>query len=342
MPIATPEKYREMLDAARNGGFALPAINVTSSTTILAALEGLRQAGSDGILQVSYGGGEFASGQSNKSMAMGAIALAEFAGVVAEQYPVNVALHTDHCPPDRVDGYIRPLLEESRRRKDQGRDPVFQSHMLDASELPMEENLTLARELLDLCAELDVILELEIGIVGGVEDATDNEDIDRAKLYTSPDDMVRVSEVLGTFDKGMYLLAAVFGNVHGVYKPGSVKLDPTILREGQEAVAGRFGDGARHYLVFHGGSGSSVDEIHETLGYGVIKMNIDTDCQFAYTRPIADHMLKNYDGVLKVDGEVGDKKTYDPRSYMKKAEVGMAARVVEAAEQLLSAGKSIG
>ena len=342
MPIATPAKYREMLDAARNGGFALPAINVTSSTTIVAALEGLSQAGSDGILQVSYGGGEFASGQSNKSMAVGAIALAEFAGIVAQQYPVNVALHTDHCPPDRVDGYIRPLLEESRRRKDQGRDPVFQSHMLDASELPMEENLTLARELLDLCAELDVILELEIGIVGGVEDATDNEDIDRAKLYTSPDDMVRVSEVLGTFDKGMYLLAAVFGNVHGVYKPGAVKLDPTILRDGQEAVAGRFGDGARHYLVFHGGSGSSVDEIHETLGYGVIKMNIDTDCQYAYTRPIADHMLKNYDGVLKVDGEVGDKKTYDPRSYMKKAEVGMAARVVEAAEQLLSAGKSIG
>ena len=342
MPIPTPQKYREMLDAARNGGFALPAINVTSSTTILAAIEGLSQAGSDGILQVSYGGGEFASGQSNKNMALGAIALAEFAGVVAEQYPVNVALHTDHCPPDRVDGFIRPILEESRQRKELGRDPVFQSHMLDASELPMEENLALARELLDLCAELDVILELEIGIVGGVEDATDNEDIDRAKLYTSPDDMVRVSEVLGTFDKGQYLLAAVFGNVHGVYKPGAVKLDPTILRDGQAAVADRFGDGARHYLVFHGGSGSSIDEIHETLGYGVIKMNIDTDCQYAYTRPIADHMLKNYDGVLKVDGEVGDKKTYDPRSYMKKAEVGMATRVVEAAEQLLSAGKSIG
>jgi fructose-bisphosphate aldolase, class II len=342
MPIATPEKYREMLDAARNGGFALPAINVTSSTTIVAALEGLSQAGSDGILQVSYGGGEFASGQSNKSMAVGAIALAEFAGIAAELYPVNVALHTDHCPPDRVDGFIRPIIEESRRRKDQGRGPVFQSHMLDASALPMEENLALARELLDLCAELDIILELEIGIVGGVEDATDNEDIDRAKLYTSPEDMVRVSEVLGTFEKGQYLLAAVFGNVHGVYKPGAVKLDPTILREGQEAVANRFGDGARHFLVFHGGSGSSVDEIHETLGYGVIKMNIDTDCQYAYTRPIADHMLKNYDGVLKVDGEVGDKKTYDPRSYMKKAEVGMAARVVEAAEQLLSAGKSIG
>jgi fructose-bisphosphate aldolase class II len=342
MPIATPEKYRAMLDAAREGSFALPAINVTSSTTILAALEGLSEAGSDGILQVSYGGGEFASGQSNKSMPVGATALAEFAGVVAPQYPVNVALHTDHCPPDRVDGYIRPLLEETRRRKADGTGPVFQSHMLDASELPMEDNLALARELLDLCAELDVVLELEIGIVGGVEDAADNEDVDRAKLYTSPEDMVRVSEVLGTFDKGRYLLAAVFGNVHGVYKPGAVRLDPTILREGQAAVTERFGEDARHYLVFHGGSGSSLDEIHETLGYGVIKMNIDTDCQYAYTRPIVDHVMKSYDGVLKVDGEVGDKKTYDPRSYMKKAEVGMAARVVEAAEQLLSAGKTIG
>jgi fructose-bisphosphate aldolase class II len=331
-----------MLDAAREGGFALPAINVTSSTTIIAALEGLSQASSDGILQVSYGGGEFASGQSNKSMPVGAIALAEFAGVVAGQYPVTVALHTDHCPPDRVDGYIRPLLEESRRRTSEGNGPVFQSHMLDASELPMEDNLSLARELLDLCAEVDVILELEIGIVGGVEDATDNEDVDRAKLYTSPEDMVRVSEVLGTFDKGRYLLAAVFGNVHGVYKPGAVRLDPTILRDGQAAVAERFGDEARHYLVFHGGSGSSLEEIHETLGYGVIKMNIDTDCQYAYTRPIVDHVMKSYDGVLKVDGEVGDKKAYDPRSYMKKAEVGMAARVTEAAEQLLSAGKTIG
>ncbi len=342
MPIVTPEKYKAMLDAARDGSFALPAINVTSSTTILAALEGLSQARSDGILQISYGGGEFASGQSNKSMPVGARALAEFAGFVAEQYPVNVALHTDHCPPGRVDGFIRPLLEESRRRKSEGKGPLFQSHMLDASELPMEENLELARELLDLCAELDVILELEIGIVGGVEDATDNEDVDRSKLYTSPGDMVRVSEVLGTFDKGRYLLAAVFGNVHGVYKPGAVKLDPTILRDGQAAVTDRFGADARHYLVFHGGSGSSLDEIHETLGYGVIKMNIDTDCQYAYTRPIADHMMKSYDGVLKVDGEVGDKKTYDPRSYMKKAEVGMAARVVEAAEQLQSAGKTIG
>lgn len=342
MPIVTPEKYEEIIDAAREGGYALAAINVTSSTTMLAALEGFSEASSDGIIQMSYGAGEFASGQSNKDMALGARALAEFGHVVAAQYPANIALHTDHCPPERVDGFIRPLLEVSRERRGEGKGPLFQSHMLDASTLPMEDNLALAEELLGLCSELSIMLELEIGIVGGVEDATDHSEVDRSKLYTSPEDMVRVSEVLGTFDRGRYLLAAVFGNVHGAYKPGVVQLDPGILREGQEAVEANFGAEARHYLVFHGGSGSSLEEIHETIGYGVIKMNIDTDCQYAYTRPIVDHVMRNYDGVLKVDGEVGDKKVYDPRSYMKKAEVGMARRVVEACEMLKSAGRSVG
>jgi fructose-bisphosphate aldolase, class II len=331
-----------MLDSARRGGWALPAINVTSSSTMLAAFEGFSEAGSDGIVQVSYGGAEFASGQSNKSMKVGATALAEFAHVVADQYPINIALHTDHCTADRVDDFIRPLLDKSRERLTERGAPLFQSHMLDASELPMEENLVLAADLLEKCSGLGIILELEIGIVGGVEDATDNTDVDRSKMYTSPEDMVRVSEVLGTFDKGIYLLAAVFGNVHGAYKPGAVQLDPTILREGQKAVEERFGPEARHYLVFHGGSGSSLEEIHETLGYGVVKMNIDTDCQYAYTRPIVDHMFTNYAGVLKIDGEVGDKKSYDPRSYMKKGESGMSARVVEACVQLRSDGKAIG
>lgn len=342
MPIVTPEKYREMFDSAREGEYAYPAINVTSSSTILAALEGFSEAASDGIMQVSYGAGEFASGQANKDMALGARALAEFAAVVAPQYPANVALHTDHCPADRVDGFIRPLLAMSAERKADTGLPIFQSHMLDASALPMEENLALADELLDRCAALDIILELEIGIVGGVEDATDNEDVDRSKLYTSPEDMVRVTEVLGTFDRGRYLLAAVFGNVHGVYKPGAVQLDPKILRDGQAAVTAAFGEPARHYLVFHGGSGSTLEEIHETLKYGVIKMNVDTDCQYAYTRPIVDHMLANYSGVLKVDGDVGNKKVYDPRSYLRKAETAMADRVVEACEMLGSAGKSLG
>lgn len=342
MPIATPDKYREMLDAARVKGYALPAINVTSSTTMLAALEGFSEAASDGIIQVSYGGGEFASGQSNKDMALGAHALAEFAAVVAPQYPANIALHTDHCPADRVDGFIRPLLALSAARRDSGQGPLFQSHMLDASSIPMEANLAIADELLDLCAGLDIVLELEIGIVGGVEDTTDHEDVDRSKMYTSPEDMVRVSEVLGTFERGRYLLAAVFGNVHGVYKPGAVQLDPKILRDGQSAVAERFGDEARHFLVFHGGSGSTLEEVREAISYGVIKMNIDTDTQYAYSRPIVGHMLTNYDGVLKIDGDVGNKKVYDPRSYMRSGERGMASRVIEAAQQLMSAGKSVG
>lgn len=342
MPIATPDTYRAMLDTARRGRFALPAINVTSSMTVHAALAGFAEAESDGIIQVSTGAAEFASGLYNKDMVLGATALAEFAHRVADHYPVNVALHTDHCQPDKVDAFIRPLLAEGARRRRNGLGPLFQSHMLDASDLPLEDNLTLASQLLDECAALDIVLEVEIGIVGGVEDAIDNENIDRARLYTSPADMLRTSEVLGTGDRGRYLLAAVFGNVHGVYKPGAVALDPTILRDGQAAVAERFGEDARHYLVFHGGSGSSLDEIHETLDYGVIKMNIDTDTQYAFTEPIARHMLADPDAVIRSGDNVGDKKAYDPRSYLKKAEASMTARVVQACRDLRSAGTTIG
>lgn len=342
MPIATPETYRAMLDEARTNQFAFPAINVTSSETLHAALNGFAEAESDGIVQISTGGAEFLSGLRNKNMPLGASALAEFAHVVADAYPVNIALHTDHCQPEKVDAYIRPLLALSQERKAKGLGPLFQSHMLDASELPLEENLALASALLDECADVDVILELEIGIVGGVEDAIDNENVDREKLYTSAADMVRTAEVLGTGERGRYLLAAVFGNVHGVYKPGAVQLRPTILRDGQAAVEERFGVEGRHYLVFHGGSGSTLEEVHETLGYGVVKMNIDTDCQYAFTRPIVDHMFTNYSGVLKVDGDVGDKKAYDPRSYLKKAETSMTDRVVEACIQLKSAGRKLG
>ena len=341
MPIASPETYRAMIDAAQAGGYAFPAVNVTSTETINAALKGFAEAESDGILQVSTGGGEFASGLGVKDMALGAEGLAEFAHVVADRYPINIALHTDHCQPEKVDRFIRPLLAVSAKRVASGQGPLFQSHMLDASELPLVENLALADELLDECAPLDIILEIEIGIVGGVEDAVDNEDIDKSKLYTSPEDMLAVAAKLGTGERGRYLLAAVFGNVHGVYKPGSVELRPSILADGQAAMEEAYGKDGRHYLVFHGGSGSSLEEIHETLGYGVIKMNIDTDMQYAFSRQIADHMFSNYSGMLKIDGEVGNKKFYDPRSYMKAAEQGMSARVVQACEQLLSAGKKL-
>lgn len=341
MPVASPERYREMIATAKAGKYAFPAINISSSESLNAVLKGLAEAESDGIIQISTGGAEFFSGLGVKDMPTGARAMAEAAHVLAEKYPITVALHTDHCQPDKVDKLIRPLLAMSRQRKAAGQPPLFQSHMLDASAIPMEENLALASDLLDECAELDVILELEIGIVGGEEDGVSAEGVPSDKLYTTTRDMLRTAEVLGTGERGTYLLAAVFGNVHGVYKPGNVKLRPKILRDGQAAIEEKYGADARFNLVFHGGSGSTTEEIHETLEYGVVKMNIDTDTQYAFSRPIADHFFKNYDGVLKIDGEVGNKKVYDPRSYMKKAEQGMSDRVVQAAQQLKSAGRRL-
>jgi len=340
MPIASPEVYAAMLDRAKDGAFAYPAINVTSSQTLNAALRGFAEAGSDGIVQVSTGGAEFLSGATVKDMVLGAQALAEYAHHVAKAYPVNVALHTDHCPKDKLDGYMRPLIAISQERVDAGREPLFQSHMWDGSAVELEENLQIAAELLEQCAKARIVMELEIGVVGGEEDGVANEI--NEKLYTHPSDAVRTAEMLGTGEKGRYMLAATFGNVHGVYKPGNVKLRPSILKDVQDEVARKVGREKPFDLVFHGGSGSLLEEIRETLDYGVVKMNVDTDTQYAFTRPIADHMFKNYDGVLKVDGEVGNKKAYDPRSYGKTAEAGMAARVVTACEDLRSAGTTLG
>ena len=339
MPIATPEVYAEMLDRAKAGRFAYPAINVTSSTTVNAALQGFMDAESDGIIQFSWGGAEFASGQSIKDMVTGAVALAEFTHVVAEKLPINIALHTDHCPLQKLDGYMRPLVDISLERVANGQLPLFQSHMWDGSAIPLEENLDIAEEMLDKCNRANIIMELEIGVVGGEEDGIEAKH--DAKLYSTPEDGLATAAKLGLGERGRYMVAATFGNVHGVYKPGNVKLRPTILRDGQAAVAREFGEGARFDLVFHGGSGSELHEIHETLEYGVVKMNIDTDTQYTYTRPIADHMLKNYDGVLKVDGEVGNKKHYDPRSYLKAAEKGMTARVKHACADLRSTGTTL-
>ncbi|MEU4442808.1 class II fructose-bisphosphate aldolase [Actinosynnema sp. NPDC050801] len=342
MPIATPEVYAEMLDRAKANEFAYPAINVTSSETLNAALRGFAEAESDGIIQVSTGGAEFASGTKVKDMVTGAVALAEFAHVVAEKYPVNIALHTDHCPKDKLDGYVRPLVAISQERVDRGLNPLFQSHMWDGSAVPLDENLKIASELLDLTAKAKIILEIEVGVVGGEEDGVAHEI--NEKLYTSPEDYLKTVEALGSGEKGRYLVAATFGNVHGVYKPGNVKLRPEILKQGQDVVAEKLGlpAGSKPFdLVFHGGSGSLLEEIHEALTYGVIKMNIDTDTQYAFTRPIVGHFFQNYDGVLKVDGEVGNKKAYDPRSYLKAAEQGMAARIAQACEHLKSSGRMI-
>ena len=339
MPIATPEIYAQMLDRAKQQGFAYPAVNVTSSQTLNAALKGFADAESDGIVQISTGGAEYLSGQKVKDMVTGAAALAEFARVVAAKYPVNVALHTDHCPMDKLDGYMRPLIEISAERVRNGQDPLFQSHMWDGSAVPLTENLEIARELLEKCAEARIVMELEIGVVGGEEDGVVGEM--NEKLYSTPEDALATAEALGLGERGRYILAATFGNVHGVYKPGHVKLRPAVLKEIQETVGAKYGKEKPFDLVFHGGSGSALEEIREAISYGVVKMNVDTDMQYAFSRPVAGHMFANYDGVLKVDGDVGRKKDYDPRSWGKAAEAGMSARVVEACEDLLSAGTQL-
>ncbi|MBP8919203.1 MAG: class II fructose-bisphosphate aldolase [Micropruina sp.] len=340
MPIATPEKYAEMLDAAKAGSYAFPAINITSSQSLNAALQGFAEAGSDGIVQVSTGGAEYASGPTIKNMVTGAVALAEYAHIVAKNYPVNIVVHTDHCQKEKLDTYVKPLIAISQERVDRGLEPLFQSHMWDGSAVPMEENLQLADELLALTSKARQILEIEVGVVGGEEDGVAAEIND--KLYTTVEDGLRTIEVLGLGEKGRYITALTFGNVHGVYKPGAVKLRPSVLKEIQDAVGAKYGKDKPFDLVFHGGSGSTAQEISDAVDFGVIKMNIDTDTQYAFTRPVVDHMFRNYDGVLKIDGEVGNKKMYDPRAWGKSAEAGMAARIVEACEQLRSAGKSIG
>ncbi|MGL5406750.1 MAG: class II fructose-bisphosphate aldolase [Propionibacteriaceae bacterium] len=339
MPIATPEVYAEMLDRAKQNGFAYPAINVTSSQTITAALQGFAEAGSDGIIQVSTGGAEYASGATIKNMIDGAVALAEYAHVVAKNYPVNIAVHTDHCQKEKLDTYVNPLIAISQERVDRGLNPLFQSHMWDGSAVPVEENLKIADELLSRTSKAKIILEIEVGAVGGEEDGVVAEI--NEKLYSTIEDGMRTLEVLGLGEKGRYMTALTFGNVHGVYKPGNVKLRPEILKEIQDACGTKFGKERPFDLVFHGGSGSTEQEIADAVSFGVIKMNIDTDTQYAFSRPAVEWMFRNYDGMLKIDGEVGNKKQYDPRAWGKAAEAGMAARIVEACQNLGSAGTRI-
>jgi len=328
-----------MLDRAKEQGFAYPAINVTSSQTLNAALRGFAEAGSDGIIQVSTGGAEYLSGAAVKDMVIGSAALAQFAAAVADRYPVHIALHTDHCPKGKLDGFVRPLIQISKERVARGQQPLFQSHMWDGSAVPLAENLQIAAEVLADCAAAHIIMEMEIGVVGGEEDGVVG--AINEKLYSTPDDALATAEALGLGERGRYILAATFGNVHGVYKPGHVKLRPSVLAGIQEAVGRKYDRDKPFDLVFHGGSGSDLDDIREAISYGVVKMNVDTDTQYAFTRPVADHMFTHYDGVRKVDGEMGSKKFYDQRSWGKAAEDAMSARVVHACEDLLSAGKQL-
>ena len=333
MAIATPEVYAEMLQTAKEKGFAYPAVNVTSSQTLNAAIRGFAEAGSDGIIQASTGGAAYWSGASKKDMVVGSLAFAAYAREVAKQYDVNIALHTDHCPKDKLEGFVLPLLAESEKAVARGEDPIFNSHMWDGSAIDLDENLKIAAELIERTSKAKLVLEVEIGAVGGEEDGVEGAIDD--SLYTTVADAIKTVEAIGLGEKGTYMAALTFGNVHGVYKPGNVHLRPELLKEIQTEVGAKYGKGDKpFYLVFHGGSGSTEQEIADAVSYGVIKMNIDTDTQYAFTRPVAGHMFSNYDGVLKVDGEVGNKKTYDPRVWGAAAEAGMAARVVEACQQL--------
>ena len=340
MAIATPEVYAEMLDRAKEQKFAYPAINVTSSQTLTAALRGFEEAESDGIIQVSVGGAEYFSGSTKKDRVAGSLAMVAYAREVAKNYNVTVALHTDHCAKQNIDSWVRPLLELEAEEVKAGRDPFFQSHMWDGSSVPLDENLKIGQELLELSQKANTILEVEIGVVGGEEDGIKGEI--NEKLYTTTEDGIKTVEALGLGEKGRYMTALTFGNVHGAYKPGFVKLRPEILGTIQEEVGAKFNAGDRPFdLVMHGGSGSTAEEIATAVKNGVIKMNVDTDTQYAFTRPVVSHMFENYNGVLKIDGEVGNKKVYDPRSYMKKAEQGMADRVIEACQDLRSVGTSV-
>lgn len=339
MPIATPKQYAQMLDAAQKGNYAYPAINVTSIITINAALKAFSDAKSDGIIQFSTGAGEFASGLNVKDSVFGTLVLAEAAHRLAEKHNVLIGLHTDHCQPKKVDSFLKPLIAATTSRRKAGLNNLCNSHMFDGSELPLDKNMAVSKELLKLCAENEIILEVEAGVVGGEEDGIDHSGVANEKLYTTPEDMVAVHEALHGL--GRFMFAATFGNVHGHYKPGAVKLKPEILRDGQKAVVAKYGQDASFDLVFHGGSGTPASQLQETLEYGVIKMNIDTDTQYAFTRPIVDFMLKHYDEVLMVDGEIGSKKSYDPRTYLKLAEGGVAARMIRACNELKSTGQTI-
>ena len=337
MPIATPEVYNEMLNRARDGKFAYPAINVTSSQTLSAALRGFADAESDGIIQVSVGGAEYWSGSTVKDRIAGSLAMAAYAREVAKNYDVTIALHTDHCAKQNLDSWTEQLMHMEAEEVKAGRLPWFQSHMWDGSAIALDENLEIAKRLLQLAVDSHTVLEIEVGAVGGEEDGVVGEI--NEKLYTSTADAIKTVEALGLGENGRYITALTFGNVHGAYKPGHVKLRPELLGTIQEEVAAHYGLDHRPFdLVMHGGSGSTDEEIALAVANGVIKMNVDTDTQYAFTRPFVDWMITNYEGVLKIDGEVGNKKKYDPRAWGKEAEAGMAARVVEAAERLGSVG----
>lgn len=341
--VATGDQVQEIFKHAKENGYALPAVNVTGSSTVNSVLETAAKLNSPVIIQFSNGGASFNAGkglsnEGEKAAILGGVAGAKHVHELAEAYGATVILHTDHCAKKLLP-WIDGLLDASEEHYKQYGKPLYSSHMIDLSEEPIEENIEICKKYLERMSKMGMTLEIELGITGGEEDGVDNTDVDSSKLYTQPEEVAYAYEELSKVsDK--FTIAAAFGNVHGVYKPGNVKLTPKILKNSQEYVQEKFNTGANPVdFVFHGGSGSTLEEIREAIGYGVIKMNIDTDLQFAYTEGVRDYVVNNVDYLKTQIGnpegeEVPNKKYYDPRKWVREGELTFIKRLEKAFEDL--------
>jgi fructose-bisphosphate aldolase class II len=337
--VATGDQVQEIFSYAKAKGFALPAVNVVGSSTINGVLETAAKLNAPVIIQFSNGGAQFNAGkglsnENQKSAILGAVAGAKHIHTLAEAYGATVILHTDHCAKNLLP-WIDGLLDASEKFYAETGKPLYSSHMIDLSEEPIEENIEISKKYLERMSKIGMTLEIELGITGGEEDGVDNSDVDSSKLYTQPSEVAYAYEELMKVSP-RFTIAASFGNVHGVYKPGNVKLTPKILKNSQEYVQNKFNTGANPVdFVFHGGSGSTLEEIREAISYGVIKMNIDTDLQFAFTEGIRDYMQDKIDylrtQIGNPDGaDSPNKKHYDPRVWVRKGEVTFNQRLEQA------------
>ncbi len=341
--VVTGEHLQDIFKLAKEKGFALPAVNVTGNNTINAVLETAATLNSPVIIQFSNGGAQFNAGkglsnEGQQAAIAGAVAGAKHIHELAEHYGATVILHTDHCAKKLLP-WIDGLLDASEAFYAATGKPLFSSHMIDLSEEPIEENIAICKDYLARMAKMDMTLEIELGVTGGEEDGVDNTDVDQSKLYTQPEEVAYAYEELSKISH-RFTVAAAFGNVHGVYKPGNVVLTPTILRDSQAYISEKYKVGPNTVdFVFHGGSGSTLEEIREAIGYGVIKMNIDTDLQFAFTEGIRDYMTENIDYLKTQIGnpegqEVPNKKYYDPRKWLRIGEETFKKRLIKAFEDL--------
>ena len=341
--VATGKQVQEIFNHAKANGYALPAVNVVSSSTVNAVMETAAELNAPVIIQFSNGGGQFNAGKglsnvNEKAAILGSIAGAKHIHELAEAYGATVILHTDHCAKKLLP-WIDGLLDASEAFYKETGKSLYSSHMIDLSEEPIEENIDICKTYLSRMSKMGMTLEIELGITGGEEDGVDNSDVDVSKLYTQPEEVAYAYEELSKVSD-QFTIAAAFGNVHGVYKPGNVKLTPKILKNSQEHISEKYGVEHNHIdFVFHGGSGSTLEEIREAIGYGVIKMNIDTDLQFAYTEGCRDYMLEKKDYVMTQIGnpdgeELPNKKYYDPRKWVREGELTFKARLKQAFEDL--------